>query len=228
MIESLIKAVEVATPAMSVAPWTIIGRVLLAAGFGAALYRIYTYYYHKNEPQDLSLARCLCLVCPVLTFVFFLIQTNLALSFGLMGSLSVIRFRTSVKRAEDIAFLLFAIGTSLAAALGNISAGILLIMVIAVFALLRRHWHRFQTEGAAVLTLNTQQPLRPEEVRSALDDVGIEAGFVSSRSYDDIHSLVFHVDAVGDHRHAVIYRVLAELDDQAQIHLFVPRDGLAA
>ena len=50
----------------------------------------------------------------IITVVMMVIGSNLALSLGLIGALSIIRFRTAIKNAIDISFIFWAIATGLA------------------------------------------------------------------------------------------------------------------
>lgn len=56
----------------------------------------------------------LLLITVITTIVMLIIGSNLALSLGMVGSLSIIRFRTAIKEPRDIAFLFWAIAVGLA------------------------------------------------------------------------------------------------------------------
>lgn len=59
------------------------------------------------------------MICIVTAIVMMLIRNNLALSLGMVGSLSIIRFRTAIKDPRDIGFLFWAIAIGLAAGTGQ-------------------------------------------------------------------------------------------------------------
>ncbi|MBN1261375.1 MAG: DUF4956 domain-containing protein, partial [Anaerolineae bacterium] len=44
------------------------------------------------------------------TFIILVVRSSIALSLGLVGALSIVRFRTAVKEPEELAYLFFAIG----------------------------------------------------------------------------------------------------------------------
>ena len=44
------------------------------------------------------------------TFIILIVRSSVALSLGLVGALSIVRFRTAVKEPEELAYLFFAIG----------------------------------------------------------------------------------------------------------------------
>ena len=82
--------------------------LFLSLLYGIMLNVLYSIYYRESEPMDASLARSLILLTPTLMTIFWMIQFSLPLSVGLLGTLSFVRFRAPVKRAEDIAFIVIA------------------------------------------------------------------------------------------------------------------------
>ena len=68
-------------------------------------------YVYKNKSNSLSSKTQIATIIPFLSNITFLVilvvKSSLALSLGLVGALSVIRFRTPVKEPEDLAFLFF-------------------------------------------------------------------------------------------------------------------------
>ena len=70
-------------------------------------------YVYRNKSNALSSKIQISPIIPLLSNITFLVilvvKSSLALSLGLVGALSVIRFRTPVKEPEDLAFLFFAI-----------------------------------------------------------------------------------------------------------------------
>ncbi len=70
-------------------------------------------YVYRAKANSLSSKIQISTIIPLLSNITFLVilivKSSLALSLGLVGALSVIRFRTPVKEPEDLAFLFFAI-----------------------------------------------------------------------------------------------------------------------
>ena len=77
------------------------------------------------------------------TFVILAVTSNVVLSLGMVGALSIVRFRTAIKEPLDIAFLFWAIGVGIVLAAGMIPlavfASILIGLVILVFANRQSH-----------------------------------------------------------------------------------------
>ncbi len=63
------------------------------------------------------------------TFIIMVVRSSVALSLGLVGALSIVRFRTAVKEAEELAYLFFAI--ALGIGLGD-NQRLITLLVLAV------------------------------------------------------------------------------------------------
>ncbi len=103
----------------------------LACGVIAlVLYRVYfTEVHDRNE----SLTRSFIVIAPSITAIFWAIQYSLPLSLGLLGALSFVRFRTPIKKPEDIAFILLVIALALLSSVFRFfAAGILLGVIMLV------------------------------------------------------------------------------------------------
>ncbi len=73
----------------------------------------------------------LLLVTIITTMVMMIIGSNLALSLGMVGALSIIRFRTAVKDTKDSAFIFWTIAVGIACGVGIYSIAILGSIIIA-------------------------------------------------------------------------------------------------
>ena len=68
----------------------------------------------------------------VSSLVIMLISSNLTLSLGMVGALSIVRFRTAIKDPIDTVFLFWAVGEGLALGAGFMDVGIIGALVIGV------------------------------------------------------------------------------------------------
>lgn len=92
-------------------------------------------FVYKNKANSLSSKIQISMIIPLLSNITFLVilivKSSLALSLGLVGALSVIRFRTPVKEPEDLAFLFFAIALGIGyGALQIFSTSIIFLILI--------------------------------------------------------------------------------------------------
>ncbi|EEG78405.1 DUF4956 domain-containing protein [Dethiobacter alkaliphilus] len=94
---------------------------------------------HRGLNYEHSFLSTLVLLPPIVTMVMMFIRGDLVLSLGLVGSLSIIRFRTPIKDTRDMVYLFWVIAVGLGSGTDNwtlvIIATILLSIVIAVLYL---------------------------------------------------------------------------------------------
>ncbi len=71
-------------------------------------------YTYEIKSKSLSSKNQISSIIPLLTIIIFLVimivKSSLALSLGLVGALSIVRFRTPIKEPEDLIYLFLAIG----------------------------------------------------------------------------------------------------------------------
>ena len=77
-----------------------------------------------------SFAGCLVMISMVTATVILVITSNIVLSLGMVGALSIVRFRTAVKEASDTAFLFWAIATGIICGAGYVTISVLATLLI--------------------------------------------------------------------------------------------------
>lgn len=96
---------------------------------GVAISVLYQYTYKGNSYSP-TFVRALIFMAMITAIVMLAIGNNLARAFGLVGAMSIIRFRTAVKDPQDIVFVFFALATGLAAGVGMFMVAIVGTTVI--------------------------------------------------------------------------------------------------
>ena len=101
---------------------------------------LYIFFIYKKSFSGVMYSRnfnvSLILVTLVTTLVLMLISTNITLALGMVGALSIVRFRTAIKDPIDTAFVFWAVGEGLALGVGFFDAAIIGGVVIGIFVLL--------------------------------------------------------------------------------------------
>jgi uncharacterized membrane protein YhiD involved in acid resistance len=121
----------------SIPLWEIALSILIAVILSAFMY--YTYkktYTGTVYSQNFNIT--LVLLSIIVTMVMIIIGSNLALSLGMVGSLSIIRFRTAIKEPKDIAFVFWAIVIGLSCGARIYSVGIIGSLIIALILFLNK------------------------------------------------------------------------------------------
>ncbi len=142
----------------------------ILAAFAASL--LYRFFYERRGTGS-QVHRAFPLLAVSITTLFIGVQISIPLSLGLLGSLSIIRFRTPVKEPEEVGFIMLVIAASIAAATFNFmlivylyAAALLCLIVMRGAASMR--WLR--RDGLLVLSLpQDEAKARIGEVREYLD-----------------------------------------------------------
>lgn len=90
--------------------------ILSNLGLVLILGQLLVWHYLRFSPvlsNKRKFARVFVFVAATTMLVITVVQTSLALSLGLVGALSIIRFRTPIKEPEELAYLFLAIGLGL-------------------------------------------------------------------------------------------------------------------
>jgi uncharacterized membrane protein YhiD involved in acid resistance len=89
--------------------------VALACGFLISLLYRWTY---RGPNYSIKLINSIPPLSMITAVVIMVIGNNLARAFGLVGALSIIRFRTAIKDMQDIVFIFFSLAVGMAAGVG--------------------------------------------------------------------------------------------------------------
>lgn len=83
----------------------------------------------------------------ITSIVIFAVTSNVVLSLGMVGALSIVRFRTSIKDPLDIAFLFWSIGAGIILATGMIPLAVIgsvcIGLILLVFVNQKSHTHPY-------------------------------------------------------------------------------------
>ena len=92
----------------------VLGNVFIAMVCGILIALLYKYTY-SGLNYSASFTISLIMLTMITAIVIMVIGNNLARAFGMVGAMSIIRFRTAVKDTADIMFIFFALSIGLAA-----------------------------------------------------------------------------------------------------------------
>ena len=111
--------------------------LVLAFGLGLFIFFIYKKTY-AGVMYSSSFGVTLIALTMITTLVILAVTSNVVLSLGMVGALSIVRFRTAIKEPLDIAFLFWAIAAGVVLAAGLIPlavfGSVLIGLILLVFA----------------------------------------------------------------------------------------------
>lgn len=109
--------------------------LLLAFGLGLFIFFVYKKTY-AGVMYSASFGGTLVALTMITSMVILAVTSNVVLSLGMVGALSIVRFRTAIKEPLDIAFLFWAIAGGIVLAAGMIPLAVFGSVVIGLVMLL--------------------------------------------------------------------------------------------
>jgi len=103
----------------------------IALAFVLSLFIVFIYrttYAGVNYSRNFT--ACLMMLSMVTSLVIVVITSNVVLSLGMVGALSIVRFRTAVKEPTDTAFMFWAIATGIICGAGYVTIAILVTLLL--------------------------------------------------------------------------------------------------
>ena len=106
----------------------------------ATLLGLFIYFIYKKTYTGVMYSQnfniTIVMISLITTIIIMLIGNNLALSLGMVGSLSIIRFRTVIKEPRDMGFLFWAIAVGLASGTGEFILAMIGSVMLAILLLI--------------------------------------------------------------------------------------------
>jgi len=120
--------------------------MVVAIFCGFLIYLVYRFYY-RGVTYSENFGVLIMLITGTIAFIILTIGANLVLSLGMVGALSIVRFRAAIKEPLDIGFLFLCIAAGLAAGarlyLVAIVGTVAMCLVYIAFSYLRKEKRSF-------------------------------------------------------------------------------------
>jgi len=149
---------------------TFVVNLVLAVITSFILSRVYV-YWGASLSNRRKFAANFMLVTVTTTFIILVVRSSVALSLGLVGALSIIRFRAAIKEPEELAYLFFAI--SLGIGLGDNQRLVTLLTLVVVIGVLglARLLRQLQADVNLNLSISSRAPAKVgmQQVMEALE-----------------------------------------------------------
>lgn len=120
--------------------------IMLSFGIGLFIFLIYKKTY-RGVMYSAGFGTTLIALTMITSIVILAVTSNVVLSLGMVGALSIVRFRTAIKDPLDIAFLFWSIGAGIILAAGMIPLAIIgsvcIGLILLVFVNQKSHMHPY-------------------------------------------------------------------------------------
>jgi uncharacterized membrane protein YhiD involved in acid resistance len=126
----------------------------------------------------------------VVTIIMNLIANSVALSLGLVGALSVIRFRAAVKDSRDATFIFWAVAMGIACGISQYLAGFVGSSAIALFLILTQ---QIRYEGRYLLIIRSELTSQIEVEKKIKYYYHKKANLRVVKQYDDQCDFIYEI-----------------------------------
>lgn len=152
--------------------------LVLAFGMGLFIFMVYKKTY-AGVMYSSNFGLTLVALTMVSTLVILAVTSNVVLSLGMVGALSIVRFRTAIKDPLDIAFLFWSIAVGIVLAAGMIPLAVFGSVFIGVVFMLFANKKTHQSPYMIVLSCNDQEA---EKKAMALVDYNVKRSVIKSKT----------------------------------------------
>jgi hypothetical protein len=163
----------------------------------AIILSLLIYVHFRRFASSTSSQEDFSLILPFVGLTTFLVilvvKSSLALSLGLVGALSIVRFRTPIKDPEELAYIFLTISTGIGLAAGQVTITVFVVLLILVL-LAGLKWIRTKPSFENVyITLDVAGVERPEVALNKIYKVLLEQTIKCNMQRFEVAEDVMHV-----------------------------------
>jgi hypothetical protein len=208
--------------------FNVVFSLTLAIVVGLVISQVYK-HTHRGLNYEISFLTTLILLAPIVAAVMIFIQGSLVLSLGLVGSLSIIRFRTPIKDTRDMVFLFWVIATGLGCGIYSWTLVVVftLLVFVAIIILYLTKYGRSRNQDY-VLVLSGDSSYPDSDVDSIIKQHTFDVRVRSRESDNDTWEIIFEVrftDEAGEESKQLVGELQA-LSGVNKVSLLAPQLAL--
>ena len=198
--------------------------VALICGFIISVFYRVSY---RGPHYSTSFVQALVILSMVTALVIMVIGNNLARAFGLVGAMSIIRFRTAIKDTQDIVFIFFSLAAGMAAGVGlNMIAIAGSLFIGAILLSLSKFEYAKPHKRDFLLQFQCKMNDGPDTYVKTLQKYCRRNKLINMQSLgpEDLYEFSFYVQLKDKDQRTGLVRELNRLPEITQVRLFVEEE----
>jgi uncharacterized membrane protein YhiD involved in acid resistance len=172
-----------ATQNVQVSIWGFMINLILAALLAYILSKVYTKYGTSLSNRKMF-AQNFILLATTTMLIISIVKSSLALSLGLVGALSIVRFRAAIKEPEELAYLFLTIALGLGFGAGQTVITIAAFIFIIGIIWMKSVSHRKEENQNLHLTIYSHSPEKLE-LDSIVEILNRHCSSVNLKRFDE-------------------------------------------
>ncbi|MGH1540755.1 MAG: DUF4956 domain-containing protein [Arenicella sp.] len=181
--------------------------------------------FYGSRATGSQIHRAFPLLALSVTGIFISIQFSLPLSLGLLGALSIVRFRTPIKEPEEIGFIMLVIAVSIAAATFSLHFLVIMIIFACIALIIQKAGfqlvNRVTDNGLIILTVSSENYQQNSiELRTLLKEKLIRPKMESVAKSADGSVISFSFSGIKSDDPVEIQTAISDLLDPKELNIY--------
>ncbi len=200
--------------------------LMVALVCGIIIAVVYRFIY-KGPSYSVTYVNSLVLLALVTSLVMLVIGNNLARAFGLVGAMSIIRFRTAVRDVQDIVFIFFSLAVGMASGVGLHLIALVSTITISIIAvvLVTFNFGAPRKREYLLQVAFVSTPENESSLESILRKHCKKLRMVNMKNLGDKNMEIFyHVSFKNKNKSSELLRELDEFNQILNVNLFFDED----
>jgi hypothetical protein len=181
-------------PNVSIDTTAFVFALIVSLFVSTALAYIYRFFY-EDRATGSQVHRSFVLLGPSITALFIAIQFSLPLSLGLLGALSIVRFRTPIKEPEEVGFIMLLVACSVVIATFQLLLLVALLVTVTVGLTFKHYFPATigstRKDGTILLTLSDTTENKISAVSAVVNELVSKGKLESVSQLDGSTTLQF-------------------------------------
>jgi len=204
----------------------VLTNLMVALVCGLIIAIVYRFIY-RGPSYSVTYVNSLVLLTLITSVIMLVIGNNLARAFGLVGAMSIIRFRTAVRDVQDIVFLFFSLSMGMASGVGLhviALAGTILISIVAIVLVVFNFGAPRKREYLLQIAFSSS-PENESKLESILKKHCKKFRLVNMKNLvDDNIEVFYHIHFKNKEKSGELLRELNDFDQVMNVNLFFDED----
>lgn len=172
------------------------GFIMLAGlAIGAIIWLTYFFNY-RGVAYNAKFNASLVIILLISVVIMLMISSNIVISLGMVGALSIVRFRTAIKDSRDTVFIFWAIAEGLSVGSQNFKLALIttlfIAIVISIFGILPNFSRKY------MLVICGEEKIDLESFQSVLNDIA-KYNVLRSANKDAAHQeMIYEIKLKGE------------------------------
>jgi uncharacterized membrane protein YhiD involved in acid resistance len=208
---------------VSITPQEAISNLVVALIAGIIISIFYRKSY-SGPGYQASFVNSLIMLTIITSIVIMVIGNNLARAFGLVGAMSIIRFRTAVKETQDIMFIFFALAIGMATGVGLHWMAIFASFFIGIIALVlskSKYSTPIKSDLLLQFTFNSSNGVS-DQYNNLIDQYCKKSKLINAKAIgtEDMLELSYYVGFKSKEKTTEFVQKLRKVDGVVNVNLF--------